>query len=563
MTARHTPARAGATAVLVLVTACAAGGAGGGAGGRALGGRLSPGAVSGGQLVPSRPAADTYGGTPAGACQGSGAITLVMNDLTDAAQRAHRPAPELDPRVCAVAETFLGWDAAALGSPRLAVLSAVSNRFGLPVTSMPPTVAEIGPLPADPSSEPENQRQVAERIVQAVGDAAINASQPRLGMAIQRVRKGKTEVAYKVSVALADVPVQLDPLPRRLDLGQKATLSGRLLGGATSPKVLVSDPVGRLSTPEQAAGDAFKAELACGDRPGTMQVEIRGEYEGRSGALASFPVACGQDLPASVAVAGPAWPTDPAAAERRILELVNEARVAAGLRPLAADAALSGVARTISSDLAARSGAPGGPGVAERLKKEGIASPLVLQSAAAERTFERAHERLMASPTNRANIMNPEVTQAGVGIGQGTDDQGHALAYVTELFVQELPAVDTAKTRQALRDAVAQKRKDARTNALASNPTLETAAQAYAEALAAAGGTLPKEKASELTAPLGKAFKSVTMVSGAKQEPLDFAEEPQTTAPAKALGVGVAQGKHPALGRNATYVVLMVGTPRK
>ena len=270
MTARHTPARAGATAVLVLVTACAAGGAGGGAGGRALGGRLSPGAVSGGQLVPSRPAADTYGGTPAGACQGSGAITLVMNDLTDAAQRAHRPAPELDPRVCAVAETFLGWDAAALGSPRLAVLSAVSNRFGLPVTSMPPTVAEIGPLPADPSSEPENQRQVAERIVQAVGDAAINASQPRLGMAIQRVRKGKTEVAYKVSVALADVPVQLDPLPRRLDLGQKATLSGRLLGGATSPKVLVSDPVGRLSTPEQAAGDAFKAELACGDRPGTI-----------------------------------------------------------------------------------------------------------------------------------------------------------------------------------------------------------------------------------------------------------------------------------------------------
>jgi hypothetical protein len=144
-----------------------------------------------------------------------------------------------------------------------------------------------------------------------------------------------------------------------------------------------------------------------------------------------------------------------------------------------------------------------------------------------------------------------------------TDAEGRPIVYVTEVLVRELPKADVEQTRQALRSAVAQKRKDARTNAVASDPTLEGVAQKYAEALAGAGGTLSKEEASQLTAPLNKAFTKVTMVSGAKQEPLDFAEEPQTTAPGKTLGVGVATGRHPVLGRNATYVVLMVGTPRK
>jgi uncharacterized protein YkwD len=558
ITLRHT--LAGASAALVLATACAGAG---GAGRRLGGGRLHPGAIVEGQLVPARPAADAYGGPPSGGCQGNAAIRNVMNELTVAARRAGRPPPELDPRVCAVAETLLAWDAEALGPPRAAVLSFLSSRFGLPAVVMPPTVGVLGPLPVDPSSEIANDQQVAERIVQAVGNSVVNAVHPRLGMAIQRTRKGKSDVVYKVSVAFVDAPVELDLLPRRLDPGQKATLSGRVVGGAKDPRVFVSDAVGQLSAPEQPAGEAFEAELSCGDHPGRMQVEIRAEYEGSSGPVASFPVLCGQPLPDRVAVAGTPWPTDPAAAEQRILGLVNEEREAAGLKPLVADPALASVARTISGDLAARGGAPGGPDLGERLKKEGIASPVVLQSAAAERTFERAHDRLMASPTNRANLMSAEVTNAGVGVVTRSDAENRPIVYVTEIFIRELPTADVEKTRQALRDAVARKRKDARTNALATNATLDAVAQKYAEALAAAGGTLAKEKGSKITSPLNKGFRTVTMISGAKPEPLDLAEEPQTTAPGKALGVGVAQGKHPVLGRNATYVVLMVGTPRR
>jgi uncharacterized protein YkwD len=544
-----------------LVSACA--GAGGGAGGgRGLGGaRLSPGSIEGGQLKPARAAASSYG-TIDGACQSSGAITAVMNELAAQATRAGRPPPELDPRVCAVAETFLGWDSAAQGNPRFGVLQFVANYFGLPTLVMPPVVANLGPLPGSPASEFSNEQQIAEKLVQAIGSAALNAERPRVGLAIQRTRKGMTEVVFRVSATLADVPVDLDPLPRRLDLGQQATLSGRLAGSLVNPKVFLSDATGQLSTPEQPPGKAFRADVKCGDRPGRIQIEIRGERDGEPTMAATFPVACGQDLATAVAIAPEPWPTDPPAVEKKILDLVNEERVAAGLKPLTLDPAVSGVARSIAADIAASGGGQAGGDVGERLKKEGIASPLVLQSAAAERTYERAHGRLLTSATNRANLMNPDVTNAGVGVVEKKDPEGRTTVFVTEIFIKELPKADVAGMRQQLRDAVAQKRKDARTNPLADDPALDDVAQRFAEALAQAGGTVPKEQQSALTAPLTKGFRTVTMVSGAKQEPLDFAEEPQTTAPGRSLGVGVAVGKHPVLGRNAAYVVLMVGTPR-
>jgi uncharacterized protein YkwD len=277
--------------------------------------------------------------------------------------------------------------------------------------------------------------------------------------------------------------------------------------------------------------------------------------------VANFPVACGQELPASVAIKGETWPTDAPGAEKKMLEMLNAERQAAGAPPVRWDDTLANVARGISEDLAAR-GASGGGDVAQRLKAEGIASPLVLQSAAADRSFERAEERILSSPRDRAAVLEPEANLAGIGAVSKPDAEGHPTVYVTQVLIKELPPIDVAKVRQELRDAVAQKRKDARTNPVTADETLDGVAEKFAQALAQAGGTLPKEQATALTSPLNKSFRTVTMISGAKQEPLDFAEEPQATAPGKALGVGVAQGRHPVLGRNAVYVVLMVGTPR-
>jgi uncharacterized protein YkwD len=536
--------RPGAAALALAVAGCAAG-AQGTSSSSAAPQRAERAAALGGQFAPSAAPAPAYG-AKVGRCPSGDPFRQVINDLQDAAKRAGREGVKPDEPLCAVADAFLRWNESA--APRPQVLAFVSQWFGLPAPVLPPSIAVI---------ETEDPRILAERIVQAVGNSVLNAVHPRVGLATSHARRGST----KVVIVLVDAPVEIDPpFPKRLDPGQKATLSGRLLGGLKSPRVQVSDASGQLSAPEPGQGDTFQVEIACGDKPGRIVVEIRSEGE-KAGQVANFPVACGRDLPTSVAVAPEPWPTDPQQAESRILELVNAERSSAGLAPLKLDPAVSGVARGISEDIAGRGGAPGGD-VGERLKKEGIASQLILQSAASERSFERAHERLMSSPSNRANIMNREVTSVGIGAVSKPDADGKPTVYITEVFTKELPPVDLSKTRQELKAAVAQKRRDARMSALSVDPTLDEIAQKYADAIAEAGGSLPKEKQGEITAPLHRTMKTLTILSGAKPEPLDFAEEPQVTAVAKSVGIGVAQGKHPVLGRNAVYVAIMVGTPR-
>jgi uncharacterized protein YkwD len=549
--ARHLARRwrtgAAALSAALAVAGCAAGAARSGGGAAAAAPSERGAAASTGQFAPSAEPATAYG-AKVGRCPGGETFRQVIGELQEAAKRAKREPVTPDDAVCAVAETFLRWNDQS-GAPRPEVLAFVSRWFGLPATVLPPSIAVI---------ETEDPRLIADRIVQAVGNSVLNAVHPRLGLATQHARRGAT----KLAIVLLDAPVHIDPpFPKRLDLGQKATLSGRLLGSLKSPEVQVSDATGQLSSPQQGAGEAFRADVACGDRPGRILVQIRGQSEERAGIVANLQIACGTPLPTSVALTPEPWPTDPAQAEQKVIENINQERTAAGLAPLKPDAGVAGVARAISEDIAARGGSAGGD-VADRMKREGIASPLVLQSAASERSVERAQERLLASPSNRANIMNREVTNVGVGVVTKPDAEGKQLAYVTEIFTKELPPLDLAKTRQDLKAAVAQKRKDARMTALKDDPVLDDVAQKYAEAIAASGGSLPKEKQSELTAPLSKTMRTLTILSGAKPDPLDFAEEPQVTAVAKSVGVGTAQGKHPVLGRNAVYVVIMVGTPK-
>ena len=57
-------------------------------------------------------------------------------------------------------------------------------------------------------------------------------------------RSAPSDGAWWTVTDLLRPPVELDPLPRKLDPKVEATLSGRLLGEAQNPKVLSSDPRG-------------------------------------------------------------------------------------------------------------------------------------------------------------------------------------------------------------------------------------------------------------------------------------------------------------------------------
>ncbi len=543
--AARRPCTGSRRSVLAAVALAAAACAGGG-----MEARKAMGAVAGGRFAPGHAPAARYGADPALRCPSGGAFRMVEGDLADLARAAKKPAAKGDGRLCGMAESFLGWDPSA-PAPREEVVAFVSRWFGVVRPASHVMIATL---------ETEDTRMIADRVRDAARSFAVNAAAPRFGVATQRVREGVTRVA----VVLQDAPIEVDPFPRRLGAGERAPLSGRLLAGLANPQVLVSDPSGQIARPEQPPGTRFEAEIRCGDQRGRIQVEIRAEPEGardRRVPVASFPVACATDLAASVAVAPEPWPADLEEQARRVAHLVNAERMEGGLEPLGWDDALASVARDIAATLRDEGG-QAAVSVSEKLRARGIAAPVMLESSAMDVTAERAGEKLLQSPSNRANALSAEVNRIGVGIAQGKSTDGRAVVYVTELFLREQPPLDVAAVRRKLREAIAQKRRDARATAVASDPQLEEVANAYAAALAAAGGDLPKEKAAAITATLSRAFRSVSMVSGAKAEVMDFAEEPKVIAPGKLLGVGVAQGPHPVLGRNATYAVIMIGTRR-
>src|SRR5262249_15836714 len=143
------------------------------------------------------------------------------------------------------------------------------------------------------------------------------------------------------------------------------------------------------------------------------------------------------------------------------------------------------------------------------------------------RTAEEAQARFSFSPSHRANYMNPEITNGGVGVVPGGNEpSGRPTVFITELFVKDLPPLNTQELRAKLREAIARKRRDARAAPMKSDPLLEDVAQKYAQALAEAKGNPPKARLNETLAPLRRPFLTVNVIAGAKNDPLEFAEEP-------------------------------------
>jgi uncharacterized protein YkwD len=510
--------------------------------------RRVPGTQANGVFTPGRPAAASYGADPARTCPAFGVNGVIVPEVEQAARSAGKPVPQPDGRLCAMAETLLGWEQA--DPPPLALLNYLSWYFGLPSPARRVVISSV---------ESEDSRALATSLSAPIADFGATAAEPRYGLSTQRVRKNSS----KVALVLLDATAEVDPLPRKLAPGTKAAFSGRLGGALEKAKVQISDVAGHLETPPQPGGKAFGGELRCGDRPGLIVVEVRAEEAGAEALVANFPVACGQELPASAPLPS-GKPETPAEIEKALFEVLSAERSAAGLKPLVLDEAVTGVARALSEaqrEAMKRGGSVSSDAV-QRLKAADIMSPLVLQNSAQARNAADAAGRFQMSPPNRANYMSADVTHAGIGVAATTDVAGKPAAVVTELFVKQLPPLDPPALREKLYEALARKRSDARAPALKKDPPLEEMAQKYAAELAAARGDLPKARDRELIAPLYKSFLTVNILGGAKNDPLEFAEESGALSPGKLIGVGVAQGTHPVLGKNAVYVVVFIAARR-
>jgi len=109
--------------------------------------------------------------------------------------------------------------------------------------------------------------------------------------------------------------------------------------------------------------------------------------------------------------------------EARMLELVNGERIAAGLRPLAADPELLQVARQHSTDMFARGYfahvTPEGHDPFERMREANIRFLTAGENLALAPTLQIAHTGLMNSPGHRANILQQDFGRVGIGIMDG------------------------------------------------------------------------------------------------------------------------------------------------
>lgn len=507
--------------------------------------KRSPAIIANGVLTPTLPPAANYGPDPTKTCPTVGANGEAASLLKEQAQG--KTLPQTDGRLCEMAETLLSWDPGELPSEQ--VLSFLSFYFGLPQPARRIVITNI---------ESEDNRQLAPPLADAVMGFAATAALPRYGLSTQRVKKGTT----KVVLVMQEGTLELEPVPRKLAPGAQATLSGRVAGPLENPKVAIADMLGHLETPK-VEGKSFKADLRCGDKRGKIVVEIYGEEQGSEVPAANFPVHCGEEPPTSVALAPPQT-EPPAAMEKKLFELINGERSTAGLQPLEWDDAVAGVAREVSEARrdAMKSGGSVSSDIVQRLRKVDVISPLVLQNSAQVRSAEEASTRFLMSPPHRGNYLSAEATHAGIGAAAVTDAAGKTSAIVTELFVKELPPLDLAALREKLYGALARRRADARAPALRKDAGLEDTALKYATDLAAARGELPKPREKELISPLHKQFLTVNILGGAKNDPLEFAEEPGVLSNGKLIGVGVAQGAHPVLGKNAVFVVVLIGTRR-
>ena len=287
--------------------------------------------------------------------------------------------------------------------------------------------------------------------------------------------KGVTRVA----LVLQDQSINLQPpFPRKLNPGQAATLSGSVLGKLSNPKVQFSNAVGHLEQPKGTPSKTTTPRSKCGDhRAECVQVSRRvaGGGDVRVAGSRVGCAACGFcPWPPPFPRAVRKRPRVIESARRRAAgrQLINRAGAPAGLKPLEVDGDLAKVARSISEDRAKGKGTTSEE-LQQRLKELDISAPALLVSEAQAYGAEEAYQHVSNSPQDRANAMNPDMTQVGIGIAPGPTVNDRQMIIVTELFMKQLPPPDPAEVKAKLYQAIERRRTDARAGAAGQGPQLE------------------------------------------------------------------------------------------
>jgi uncharacterized protein YkwD len=507
-------------------------------------------------FAPASPPARHYNDPPFTAAPSSPLGDAVIEALAAAARELGVDPPLADGRLFAAADEIAEVipDEGVVPYP---LVEFAMQHHGI-IEPSPHLLVIWGPL-GDPAA-------IVDQLRPRLAELVTASPRSRLGVGVARGRRPSGSGI--VVVALQGTAVTTRPIPRALPDGGVIRLDGEVSAAYRSPEVYLTHEDGTVARPRAVVtGRRFTAEVDCAARRGRLQIEITAIDATGSSVLANFPVWCNEPAPATITVGPSRDDLAPVAsedeAERRMLELVNEDRAAAGLPALAWDERAAEVARAHSREMRATGlvahVSPTTGSAADRVRAAGIKTAAVLENIARAYGVAEAQAGLMNSPGHRANLMSRAVTHLGVGIVFGDAVAGRREMFVTQVFTRIAPVIDPLRAAERLRGELE------RVRSLGRDDGLERIARELAAALArgderkaaSARASRQLEQAASRFAKVGSVITTT-----ADLDALDARALIGDASVATHVGIGLAQGTHEDLGEGAVWIVLLLGVAR-
>jgi hypothetical protein len=222
-----------------------------------------------------------------------------------------------------------------------------------------------------------------------------------------------------VAILSVDRILDLEPVPRSIEVEGEVGLGGRKAAKVDDLRVLVATPGGDVLAPTlSVTGKKLAAVLELRSGEGVYVVELLGDTGLGPRVLNMFPVAVGHGGGIASVVLSVPWRDGPGRNAWMLFDLIAADRLDRGLPALRPDVDLAIVALDHSRDMrdAGYFGhvSPSHGSIEERSAHvPGIVK--VAELIALAKTPQRAFGNLIASPAHMAAIRDPDVTHMGVG----------------------------------------------------------------------------------------------------------------------------------------------------
>jgi uncharacterized protein YkwD len=478
----------------------------------------------------------------------------IVKSVADTAARIHLPPPVADARL------FRACEELASIVPEEGVIGYSFVEFALHRNG----IIEPSPRLIVAWATDETPQQIVEQLQPQFAGILGEGATARVGIG-EAKRNGNG--SHAIVFALQGSGVSTSPVPRMLPAKGSFVLDAVVDARYKEPEVFVTHDDGSTQRLDLKIGHAggFQTTVGCGARTGRQQVEIAASDASGSTVLANFPVWCGQQPPTSLTVdrtLEDAPATTTTEVEKRMFDMVNRDRLAAGLAALQWDEKVADVARGHSQEMnqtkVVAHISPTTGSAADRVRAAKIKTAVVLENVARAYGVGEAHQGLMNSPGHRANIMSTSATTIGIGAVFGDSGSGRREIFITQVFTRVPPKID------ALKAAGVVTAKITAAKPITSNNKLAAIAQQMAVQLAA-GKTRDEayDGVKKQVEAFGNVYARVSSVVTATAD-LEQLDGGSLLGSGKTdeVGVGVAQGPHPEIGDSAMWIVVLLAQKR-